>query len=230
MKMTAVMETFLRHVFLILCIVIFLLGIYSVKDNANVYKQTDQSSYRKREQAEEESDKDAGPVSIITWLHIEDTSIDYPVMQSEDNVRYLSCDPAGSFSLAGSIFLDYRNQDDYSDPYCILYGHHMDGQSMFGVLDEYYDQDYFYAHQKGVLCVGGKERDLFIFAIADENASDPMIYDPLNADVKSILVSLKENAAVYDENALPQKTLIALSTCSAAGYDNARTVVFAWLT
>ncbi|MCR5793722.1 MAG: class B sortase, partial [Solobacterium sp.] len=68
-------------------------------------------------------------------LVIDDTGIDFPVMQGSDNTEYLTKDPDGNYSVCGSVFLDCRNSADLSDPYNLVYGHHMRGQYMFGALD-----------------------------------------------------------------------------------------------
>ena len=48
--------------------------------------------------------------SARAWLMIENTAIDYPVMQANDNSWYLSRNYKGEFSGAGSLFLDWRNR------------------------------------------------------------------------------------------------------------------------
>ena len=52
----------------------------------------------------------AGHSDARAWLMIEDTAIDYPVMQSNDNSWYLSRNYKGEFSGAGSLFLDWRKR------------------------------------------------------------------------------------------------------------------------
>ena len=87
----------------------------------------------------------------VGWITLDDTSIDYPVMQGVDNYVYLNKDPYGDYSLAGSIFLDSRNASDLSDDYSVVYGHHMSGGFMFGSLDEFEDSGYFAEHTTGTL-------------------------------------------------------------------------------
>ena len=67
----------------------------------------------------------------IGWIYIPDTHINYPVMQSEDNDFYLHHASDGSYLYAGSIFLDYRCNADFSSISNILYGHNMSNRSMF---------------------------------------------------------------------------------------------------
>ena len=61
--------------------------------------------------------------------------IDYPVVQGEDNDYYLYRTFLGEEHIAGCIFMDYRNQPDFSSPRTILYGHNMKDGSMFGQLN-----------------------------------------------------------------------------------------------
>ena len=67
-------------------------------------------------------------------------------MQGETNLEYLNLDVCGNFALAGSIFLDTRNERDFSDPHSILYGHHMENSAMFGDLDLYKDEECCLTH------------------------------------------------------------------------------------
>ena len=77
---------------------------------------------------------------IVAWIRIESLGIDYPVVQGDDNDHYLHYTFRGEKNAAGSIFLDYRNQADFSDPKIILYGHNMKNGSMFGNLKKYQEE------------------------------------------------------------------------------------------
>ena len=47
----------------------------------------------------------------------------------------------GTSNFAGSIFLDYQNQGDFSDGNTIVYGHNMKNLSMFGKLKQMKEQE-----------------------------------------------------------------------------------------
>ena len=81
---------------------------------------------------------------VKAWLTLDNTAIDYPVVQGENNFSYINTDVYGDFALAGSIFLDSDCDGSFNDPYSLLYGHHMENSKMFGDLDLYKDA--------GVLC------------------------------------------------------------------------------
>ena len=100
-------------------------------------------------------------------------------MQGKTNAEYLNKDPYGEFSLSGSIFLDNRNDKTFSDPYSLLYGHHMEYGAMFGALDEYKDKSYFEAHRTGLLTVtNGDEYNIRFFAACKAQATEKVIFDP----------------------------------------------------
>lgn len=73
---------------------------------------------------------------IVAWIRIEAAGIDYPVVQGEDNEHYLHYTFRGEASIAGSIFMDYRNKGDFTDGKTILYGHNMRDGSMFAGLKD----------------------------------------------------------------------------------------------
>lgn len=84
---------------------------------------------------------------LVGWLYIEDTNIDYPVVQSDDGKFYLTHDFYGRSNANGQIILE-----DKCDPYTpsynlVLSGHHMNSGAMFGRLGRYKDRDYWETHK-----------------------------------------------------------------------------------
>ena len=57
---------------------------------------------------------------VCAWVMVDNTKIDFPVLQGSTNLTYINRDVYGNFALAGSIFLDTRNQRDFSDAYCCM--------------------------------------------------------------------------------------------------------------
>lgn len=79
------------------------------------------------------------------WLQIPDTPLDYPVMLGADNQFYLNHLPNGNKNALGSLFLDYRTNED--SVHLIVYGHNESDGKMFGLLKQYESQDYFLGHK-----------------------------------------------------------------------------------
>lgn len=74
------------------------------------------------------------------WLYSEALDISYPVVQGGQRC-VSSYDVQGTSNFAGSIFLDYQNQGDFSDGNTIVYGHNMKNLSMFGKLKQMKEQE-----------------------------------------------------------------------------------------
>ncbi len=152
------------------------------------------------------------PTEAIAWLEIYDTKIDCPLMQGETNREYLNKNPYGEYSLAGSIFLDSRNSFDFTDPYSVLYGHHMSGGYMFGSLDEFLKEEYFLEHRDGVLTLrDDTEYEVEIFAVLETDASNETVFNvSYDADRFAFI---KENAFIYREPSGDR--ILALTTCKS---------------
>lgn len=78
---------------------------------------------------------------IIGWLKVDALDISYPVAQGEDNEFYLHNTFEKTYNFAGCLFIDMENEDDFSDPNTIIYGHNMKNGSMFGTLKKLKTQE-----------------------------------------------------------------------------------------
>lgn len=171
---------------------------------------------------------------VCAWLTIDNTNIDYPILQGEDNYAYINTDVYGDFSLAGSIFLDYRCSSDFSDPYNLVYGHHISNGKMFGDLDKFKKQSFFDKNKTGTLITPEKVYRLEIFAVFVVGDSEPILFNPRNNTDANKLLTFTENHALYsDKNKVSEirkkadtAQIISLSTC-ASEFTDARTVVVA---
>lgn len=83
---------------------------------------------------------------LIGWLKIDDTNIDYPVMQTVDNEYYLDHNLNQEYDKNGSIFMDKDCDILKPSTNYILYGHHMKSGQMFGYLDRYSSEKYYEEH------------------------------------------------------------------------------------
>lgn len=82
---------------------------------------------------------------LAGWLSIENTVIDYPVMQCGDDEYYLHHDFYGNDSKYGCLYV--RGKADLADgTNVIVYGHNMKDGSMFGDLDLYQSADFCREH------------------------------------------------------------------------------------
>ena len=60
---------------------------------------------------------------VVGWIKVNNTNIDYPVVQSSDNSFYLSHSLDKEYNAAGWPFVDYRVKSDGNDKNIKIYGH-----------------------------------------------------------------------------------------------------------
>ncbi len=172
---------------------------------------------------------------VLGWITIYDTNIDYPIVQHiKNNSKYLNHDAKGEPSSAGAIYLDYRNNPDFSDFNTIIYGHHMAENKMFGDIDKFLDKDFFDKHEFGNLYANGINNGIQFLAMLEADGYNWDIYAPGIQDETERLEYLNHlyDSALYvrgvdlskDRKALkqgltspitPNDHIVLLSTCSA---------------
>ncbi len=101
---------------------------------------------------------------LIGWLKIDDTIIDYPVMQTNNNEYYLEHNFNQEYDKNGSLFLDCDCMIYPRSTNLIIYGHHMKSGQMFGQLQKYAKESY------------GKKHDLIQFDSIYEKATYQVMY------------------------------------------------------
>lgn len=85
---------------------------------------------------------------IIGWLQIEDTKINYPVMQTKSVPEYyLRRNFKKEYSVAGTPFLDATSDIYKPTLNWTIYGHNIKSGSMFHDLLKYDDEDFYQAHK-----------------------------------------------------------------------------------
>jgi sortase B len=155
---------------------------------------------------------------VCAWVTVDGTSIDYPVVQGKDNLEYVNKTVEGGFALSGSLFLDYRNTRDFSDFYSLIYGHHMEGNVMFGEIPEFQDETYFKEHTTGTLCLPDKSFQIEWFACVHTDAYDSNVFNPLGYENEStrdsLLEYIQEKSVQYrDIGVTASDQIISLATC-----------------
>lgn len=163
---------------------------------------------------------------IVAWIYCEDTPINYPVAQGEDNQYYLHRLTDGSYNSSGTIFMDFRNAADFSDHNTLVYGHNMTNDSMFGTLVDYKSQDYFEEHpQLWILTPACAYRvDLFAGFVTASDSGTYTIFETKEELDAHILDCVASSTFSADYDLASIERIVTLSTCSYE-YNTARYVV-----
>jgi sortase B len=170
---------------------------------------------------------------VISWLTVYGTSIDYPVAQGTNNLKYVNTNAEGMYALSGAIFLDSANSKDFSDFNSILYGHHMEKHMMFGEIGDFTDKNMFDTHQYGNLYFDEKDHGIEFFAFVHTSAYDFSVFKPNvkgEGERQAYLDNLLEKAMhTRDIGITANDRLILLSTCSS-GSTNGRDLLVGRIT
>lgn len=164
---------------------------------------------------------------IVAWVYIEGTEINYPVVQGTDNQYYLKHLFNGKWNSSGCIFLDRRNEPDFSDRHSIIYGHHTKNGTMFSGLTQYKKQEFYQAHPTILLITPEQNIRVEIFAGYVANVKDDAWEIALELDTKfEAWLEAARSRSCFESDMIPAVTdrIVTLSTCSYE-FDNARFVL-----
>ncbi len=84
--------------------------------------------------------------AIVGWMIIDGTQVNYPIVKGKDNSYYLNHSYDKSYNSYGSIFMDYRSNENFSDLNTFIYGHYTSNGSMFGELKKYMEESFYKEH------------------------------------------------------------------------------------
>lgn len=163
---------------------------------------------------------------VVGWLYCKDTQINYPIVQTDNNEKYLHNLINGEYNFAGTLFVDYRCEKDFAGLNTIVYGHNMKNGSMFGDLPKYRAQDYYDAHPIMWLLTPDTTYKVELLS-GQITPSDSDAYDIIEKpdDLSKYLENAVSNSAFKTNSSVDDaKKIITLSTCSYE-YENARFVV-----
>lgn len=169
---------------------------------------------------------------IVAWIYIPNTKIDYPVVQGEDNDYYLTRGASNEENRAGAIFMDYRNNADFSDPNTLIYGHRMNDGSMFADLHQFEDEAFLQENRNIYLYLPDGRvlvYDIFGAGVVNDGDDAYTISFADDAAFEEYLTKMKNRSASSFEMELsPQDRIITLSTC-VRGQETSRYIVQAKL-
>ncbi len=168
---------------------------------------------------------------VIGWIIIPNSTVNYPLLQGEDNTHYLDYAWDNSRNAGGSIYLDYRSNSDFTDFHSIIYGHRMYRDAMFNSLKHYSDIEYLKSHPSVYIVTENAVMRYDAFAAYDADAINGHSYRLGLKDVsgKQAYINYCIRNSVIDSGIIPSAEngdrVLTLSTCSESGSEETRWVV-----
>ena len=164
---------------------------------------------------------------VIGWIYSPDTTINYPVVQGDDNAYYLKHLADRTENRNGCPFLDVQNRPDFTDDNSVIYGHHMQNGTMFAGISWYEDQSYYDEHPVMYLMTPSATYRIELFS-GYITTMDSSAYMQNFGSVREHTDWLKEVSGRSDFRANLEISaydrVITLSTC-AYQFENARYVL-----
>ncbi|MGI6279732.1 MAG: class B sortase [Acutalibacteraceae bacterium] len=109
------------------------------------------------------------------WISLRNTSLNYPVFQTDDNSFYLNHNSKKQKSRYGSLFFDYRSviEDGRRDKNLVIYGNSPNGDALFGPLHKLRSLGFYQKNSVIDLVTKDGEYSYKIYAIFVLNAKEP---------------------------------------------------------
>lgn len=170
---------------------------------------------------------DFGPMQakyqdIYAWVQVPGTPIDHPIVQRfGDDSYYLRRDLNGNYSVAGTLFTEYRyNVDDFSDPVTVVYGHQMNDGTMFGSLQSYMTNHPLGEDDLIYIYLPACRKTYQIFAAVPYDTSHVLYYHDFHTEAgfEEFIEKIRTTHSLYanvNEALLPSfgTSMVILSTC-----------------
>ncbi|SHI68887.1 class B sortase [Parasporobacterium paucivorans] len=154
---------------------------------------------------------------IKGWIKMGNT-ISYPILQTTDNEYYLTHTVYRKKNSSGAIFIDYSITEGLDAKNCIIYGHDMINNSMFGSLDNYMKESYYKKHPAFEVYIGDRHYTYEIFAVyVTPEVSDTYMYGfPSDEYFKTYLDTSRSKSlyATGCRELTASDRIITLSTCT----------------
>ncbi len=166
---------------------------------------------------------------VVGWIRVNNTSINYPVLQAADNNYYLKHDIYGNEMISGWIFMDYRNNSINLNKNTIIYGHAAKSGLMFGTLYKT-TYDWWLKNENNHIItfnILDEENSYQIFSIykIDETTDYLKVNFADNNDFIDFVNMIKKRSLYdFNVNVTEDDKIITLSTCSGT---NRRLVIHA---
>lgn len=161
----------------------------------------------------------------VAWIRFDEPSIiSYPVVKSADNKEYLTKTFSANDNKLGAIFMDMRNQNDFSDRNTFIYGHNMKvGGEMFSQLNEYASEDFYKAHPYFYIYTpDGKTRTYEVFSarVVKDSAEVYNLNITTDEEFEAYLAECKSTSNYVTSLGVDRNSkIVSLSTCTNVNED-----------
>ena len=159
----------------------------------------------------------------VAWIKVNNTKVNYSVLQSKDNEYYLKHDFNKNYNSNGWVYGDYRDDFKYFGNNTILYAHNLTNRTMFGSLAWCLKESWYKNEDNHYIKISTPYSNT-VWKIFSIYTIKPEVYYlktyfSTNEEHQEFLDTLKKRS-IYkftDQNLTPDDKILTLSTCSDDG-------------
>ena len=155
----------------------------------------------------------------VGWITVNNTKINYPVVQSTDNEYYLNYDFNKKKNIFGWIYMDYRNNIYNLSDNTIIWGHNIRNGMMFGTLRYATNESWYKNTDNQIITFNTKVKNMKwrIFSIYRIPVTNDYLYANFGEKKEfQKFLDMIRGRSIYDfgVNVTSNDHIITLSTCS----------------
>lgn len=167
----------------------------------------------------------------VGWISVNNTKINYPVLQSTRNSYYLWRDFNKKQSNFGWIFMDYRNNHETIDQNTIIYGHNVKSGVMFGTMRTMMNPSWYKNESNRVITFNTLNKNMkwLMFSTYRIPATEDYLQTNFETEEEFMnFINTIKSRSLYNFNVdiKPTDKILTMQTCSS---NNTRNVVHAVL-
>ena len=152
------------------------------------------------------------------WLTVNNTNVNYPVVQTDDNDYYLNYNFYNQQDKNGWAFLDYRASIDNLYNNTIIFGHFNNDGTMFGSLKKVLNESWYTNLDNQIITFNTLNKNMKwqIFAIYTIPVTNDYLYLRLNTiESYNNFVDMVVARSIYDFGNKPTfgEKILTISTC-----------------
>lgn len=160
----------------------------------------------------EKNDKTVG------WIMVNNTNINYPIVQSNNNTYYLKHNFYNESNSAGWIFADYKNNFETLDDNTIIYGHNRRNNTMFSSLRQYLEPSFYTNEENRYISFSTKSTTYVaeVFSVYKANSNSLEFTNIFNSnnDFKDFLQNTKDRSINnFNTDVSTSDKILTLCTC-----------------
>ncbi len=155
----------------------------------------------------------------VGWVQVSGTNVNYPFVKHSDNQFYLKHSFDKSPNSAGWVFMDYRNDINFSDKNTILYAHSRADKTMFTSLKNIIkDKNWYNDKNNHVIKLSTESTNSLwqIFSVYHIPTTDDYLVTNFSSEqnFKNFTDMIKNRSFYnFNTNVSPDDKILTLSTC-----------------